>query len=404
MKITSTIVAALLLFASMKNNYENTLTNLNWNTIENSGISLFIRSYSQAFLLVTLAICAVRSIPKGLMNIRIGGLFAFLLLMQTVAVLRGAEFDTDLGIKLAFGTVAFIIIYIFVSNEIARSGEVVAMKSIFIGCLLFSCVITVINIHEMARGFGYATNVPRFFGTSSHPNILGATCGIAACTFWHQFRQTSKRSNQISCLVLFGLSCYLLLKTGSRSGMVIPAVYFFVYEYSRQNYFLVVLSFIGTILVICLIVWSGLDLANVSDSFYRGDYSSGDTRSLAWGLLLDQINDSVLFGAGLFTKATENSFLRGWANYGIFYATFYTILHVAVLWQCMMLLGSSTPYARYFACLYIGLFAGSILEGYMVDAYGVPIVYLYITAAFLDHRRHAGSTMRVKAHIRRALP
>lgn len=406
MKIASILVAALLLFASMKNNYENILTNQNWNTIENSAISLFIRSYSQAFLLVTLTICAVRSISKGLMNVHVGILFAIILLMQAVAVLRGAALDTDLGIKLAFGTVAFILIYIFISSELVRNGDAAAMKSIFMGCLLFACIITLINIHELVRGFGYARNVPRFFGTSSHPNILGATCGIAACTFWHQFRQTDERLNQFGSLLLFSLSCYLLVKTGSRSGMVIPVVYFFIFEFSRQNYILVVLSLAGLSVVISLVVWSDLDLTNVSDSFYRGDYSSGDTRSFAWGLLLDEIKDNFLFGSGLFTKATENSFLRGWANYGVFYAGLYAVLQLAVLWQCTMLLGSVTPYVRYFACLFIGLFVSSMLEGYMIDAYGVPVVYLYIIAAFLDHRKHSrlSATTVAKGRMRRVLP
>ncbi|MCK1546331.1 hypothetical protein IVB12_31430 [Bradyrhizobium sp. 179] len=406
MKIVSILIAALLLFASMKNNYENILTNANWSTIENSGISLFIRSYSQAFLLVTLVICAIRSTFKGVMNVRIGPLFAVVLLMQTIAALRGFALDTDLGIKLAFGIAAFMIIYVFVSSEIVADGKTATMKSIFIGCVLFAAIIILINIHEMARGFGYAVNVPRFFGTSSHPNILGATCGIAACTFWHYFRQTDGRINQISSLVLFGLSCYLLVKTGSRSGMVIPVVYFFFFEFSRQNYLLVAASLIGATILIYLIVSNDIDLANLSNSFYRGDYSSGDTRSLAWGLLVDEINENFMFGSGIFTKATENSFLRGWANYGVFYAALYAALQFVVLCRCVMLLRSSPLFVRYFACLFIGLFASSILEGYMIDAYGVPIVYLYIVTAFLDRGpdRRIAALRTARAHLQRALP
>jgi len=183
---------------------------------------------------------------------------------------------------------------------------------------------------------------------------------------------------------MFLCGLLMLTLTGSRTGLVVFVVgsYFmllakagFTARFAITALVGVIRLAIGTVFLIRAFE-TGAD-NSILDSYLRDNVEIDATdRGEAWADLVDQIAERPITGMGRYGLSSENSFLRGWAIYGLPYFLMFNALIIINLFGLLVScrrFGYEYGISLLFG-LFMGLIAGSIFEGYLVEIWGVPII------------------------------
>lgn len=233
-----------------------------------------------------------------------------------------------------------------------------------------------INHNPMILGRGL-----RFVGLTANPqhaSVLLASMAVVA--LWLSLNDL-KRTRLLWSSML-GVTVVLLAWTGSRTGMgmlVIGATATLYARMGRTILILPVIALAGAIgfkVLLSLNIDLGLERLTLTTN----------TREQAWATLLQSGLSSPIIGVGLKDAGdTENSYLLGFAGYGVGMVALICLLMFACLIQSLRLLKRrwSLPTAdRTLIDLIIGMetmyFAGAVFEGYVMARVGPPLMFLLI--------------------------
>ena len=129
---------------------------------------------------------------------------------------------------------------------------------------------------------------------------------------------------------------------------------------------------------------------------YERVLSLQDTRSVSWSQLYKEGMLNPIFGTGVADAgASENSYLYGFAAYGMpFLAIILLFLFVSIV-HCFNLLrlGMQNAFCRPYIDLFIGFnmmyFAGSMLEGYILARASYILMFMLIICSLSSTLLHA---------------
>lgn len=306
-------------------------------------------------------------------------LAVLIVLLPFVAMCRGLLESQELGAKLSLAFVFATGLVFLAVMAAARLGKLEYGRRLAGALYCFAMAHVSVNLYLLASGHGYVPGNPRFFGTSAHPNFIGVQLGL--CSIVLLSRIHSKK-NLIPAIFL-AASIGLQVLSGSRSGLLVLGTGMLVFIAGRQRFATTtLLTMVALAGVGGSIAWMYTP-AELLLSFDRGTVGA-DTRSAAWATLASAIAARPILGHGLFTLATENSFLRGWANYGALYFII-LLLTIVASTQKLLRLTRKSDYAtvpRLLLSLHAGLIIGGIFEGYLVDSLALPVVIFFITSSF----------------------
>ena len=168
--------------------------------------------------------------------------------------------------------------------------------------LLISITIVSLNAYNIAAGFGFAENVPRYFGITNHPNFMGVQLAIAMISICPYIEYSGLRSYG-GLLKYFFLSvsllcgAFLLYNTGSRTALIFVAVGLFLFVIFTRNVRLIVAGgiFATSLIVYPLVVSNGF--TSSLDVYDRG---GENTRAEAWSAMYNEIMEFLCLAVGIF--------------------------------------------------------------------------------------------------------
>lgn len=287
-------------------------------------------------------------------------------------------------------TVSFVLIqvmvFLVINTSIARIGYQKAVDAAFVGLIGFSFVFIALNMAVYASGMGYASGVNRFFGTTVHPNFLGvlAACCNVACLRFASERKLLIRAAAAAALV-GGL--YLQYLAGSRTGILCLFAGGGLYVWfltGRSKVLLVLggaLAVLGILISLLFLGDGAIDGIGAASPLSRNGSVFENNRAGIIANLLSSIATNPLFGVGTSPGGTANSYLRGWASYGLGYA----VLQLTFLILLFLGLARVAVYSRTGACflaLCVTLALGAVFEGYLLDNFSSPVMLLAVMANF----------------------
>lgn len=342
-----------------------------WSGIEIHPIVSLLKSASPLFFLLFILSTIIYTFKIN--RYRISGIYLPLLMtvLLIYCIARTIQTDTNLAVKLSFLLILLLsIIYCIVIVKSAI-GDVRAREWVLGAFTGFFLIFISVNILHVALGYGFVPGNPRLFGTSAHPNFLGAQSALGAIILLGAVHTGERFDRFVYGIGLIG-ALTLVILSGSRTGVVIfltgtSAYYLALRKFRIEGFF----PLLGSILVVLLIVAFGAEY--LGDAFDRGGIN---TRAKAYAGMWDQVRDNPIFGAGTFLEFSENSFLRGWAAYGILFPAIMISIGIFTLigYARLVLVNPKEIAPRIMFSLSCALLAGALLEGYLTDTFSFPII------------------------------
>jgi len=243
-----------------------------------------------------------------------------------------------------------------------------------------------------------------------HPNYMGVQFGLAEIVLLCEILKNTRFIRLLVSVMMFFCGLLMLTLTGSRTGLLVFVVgsYFMLWAKAGFTARFAITALVGVIVLVIGIVFlihafeTGAD-NSILDSYLRPNVEGNDTRSEAWADLVDQIAERPITGMGRYGLSSENSFLRGWAIYGLPY---FLMFNALIITNLLGLLAACRRFGYEYGIsllfgLFMGLLAGSIFEGYLVEIYlGCPNNRLDFVDSFIGNAtsrspngrcRHAGT-------------
>lgn len=321
--------------------------------------------------------------------------------MAVYATIRTSISDPELALKLAAGMMMQFALFLTLSNTKNWLDLNSVINRVWTAAFCMAIILLLANSFNILTGNGYVPGNARLFGTSAHPNFLGVQLALLNLFVFARGMESKGLPHVVSLVILIGLS-YLLFKTGSRTGILVLLIGAASYLWSRARFSVVYSFSMGfAILAFIAAVWFILYGLQVNgDAGALGMFSRGnnqvDTRSEAWLTLIEQIGENFWFGQGAFSITSENSFLRGWAAFGILYALMFLALTIKNVMSAIHLCYTSKCNAQ--SCLMFSvtaaLIVGSILEGYLTEILGLPVLLWFCVTAIVGEDRRPMRTRR----------
>ncbi len=275
--------------------------------------------------------------------------------------------------RVTFTTVIFLFFYHVVSSlPFYNSTRYHVLNTFFLGSFLFLCL----NILLHQTGLGAVSWKGRLLGLTTHPNFIGMCGSIAtALSFGLLYREKDRLAKMIyfSGVLLGVWVCILSMSRTSMLGAATAIVIILLFSL-KNNYLkplIVLLIVLGAVLVISYIDLQSLDYAN-----------RGNTREETWASMYEEASKLPFFGKGR-SGATTNAYLFAIVAGGLLGAFFFfrTVLaSIAVFF--------TRNIARYhqtiILCALIGLILiTSMLEGYLLDAAGIPVFTYWMILCYI---------------------
>jgi hypothetical protein len=305
-----------------------------------------------------------------------------------------------LSALLAFG-ISFNLSYSWLNENLDES-----IRKIFNVLLLSSGWIIFANLLNYMTGHGMVPGASRLIGIAGHPNFTGVHIAIGIPLFLVVILGRGLL-NLAFAVPTAVAGVYLLTLTGSRTALLALAIGVSVATaiVLRIRPLICLLGLVGIALAAALALHvlgaSGKFSVSESNAFYREE----NTRAETFTYLLEQVATRPMLGLGYFEGLPENSILRGWAAFGIVVPVFLFIITVITVQRYRMLLALNVERSRLaglVGCI-SAILAGSITEGYLVDAFSYAMVCFIIIAIFSDRinlvRRRAGQKRNDDAPI-----
>jgi len=373
-------LALVILLSELKDDAGAIAQSVYWNTLTIAPWLQHLKGNPQE-LIVPLLAAAFLSI---LVTKKIGVSFVLVPLMVVYlfafAAFRAFAYDSSQAIRPFFGFIVLISLYGYLAIILSNGGINSFRATIRNALVLSSVALVVCNAINYWQGYGFVLNDLRLFGTTIQPNFLGVQTAIAGIVLFSAI-PNGWTYRKIGAVLLLGIDCFLLIATGSRTGLIILVSGLFLVLWARTRlalrvpvYLLMLCFFAAAILSQSISVGIFRDT-----SFYRGE-AGIDTRSAAWLEMINSVTENPIWGRGYFSGASENSYMRGWLAYGLVYE----MLFLAVV---LVLLRSAVRSVRHYGgyChndlffgLVGGLIIGGIFEGYLVDNFSGPLIIWFL--------------------------
>jgi O-Antigen ligase len=360
-----------------------------WSDLQRHFVVSFLKEYSIIILVLTgiLIVLSVLRCRHFYAYLTLGPLIFLINVMY--AVCRGSIEDFQFGAKLLTAFLLYGVMIFYCVNIIINNGAREFVK-IVVSCMLyFSYFIVAINAFNLLTGNGFVPGNPRLFGTAFHPNHMGVQLGIAEIGLLCEFLKRPSFIRLLVSVMMFLCGLWMLTLTGSRTGLLVFVVgsYFMLLAKAGFTARFAITALAGVIVLVIGTVFlihqfeTGADNSILDsylpDSYLRDNVEvDASNRNEAWADLVDQIAKRPITGTGRYGLSTENSFLRGWAIYGLPYFLMFNALIITNLFGLLVScrrFGYEYGISLLFG-LFMGLIVGSIFEGYFVEIWGVPII------------------------------
>lgn len=370
---------ALFLAAAFKNDADAIATSEFWSELQMAWYAGLLKQNSNVFLLLVGLSGGALIAKWRKWTLAKNPMATLVIALATFAFLRGVAYDDSAGLRL--GQSLVLVVFILGVAEMAASkfSREVLADAITRALFLFSCIFIAVNLGSWAEGYGFAPGVPRLFGTAVHPNFLAIqlmVCNIVLLAF---LRGHGRLASLVALLGLLA-GIWLLVLTGSRNGLLcfgLGAMAFILARGRFKTSMWLVATGVLTGAAAAAIV---LLPSEVLLGFDRG--ADQDNRTSAWIRMIEAIAEEPFFGNGFDPLASENSYLRSFATYGVFYFSAHIALMVLSTRRLLAALRASncSHALALFYALQIALLFGGIFEGYLVDAFSLPMLVFLLTA------------------------
>jgi hypothetical protein len=332
-----------------------------------------------------------------------------------ISYVRSLEVNVITSTPELIPVLVLIILYVYVNAYIRRFGYQNFCRLLGHGLLLYSVFFISCHIFLLATGYGFAPGRIRLAGVTAYPNFLGYqiamfnTVIIAYVLRWWPQRMS------LLLLAFFIAGLYLIFLSGSRTGFIMTAVGLSMVMWGRQKQLIGIASVFFVILGLAALIISTAMLSSITDLLSDTPLDRGyefNTRTVVWGLLLNDISAHPIFGAGQVydASASESSFLRGWATFGIFYLIGLCSVIVVMLKQ-LMDSRLRSPEGAMFMGLGFALVVGAIFDGYLEDRFSTATIFFILLGCVCKDNdiqevqlRRRGSGIMLPARLMRCRP
>src|SRR5690606_38875622 len=130
-------------------------------------------------------------------------------------------------------TSAVMLAISFFLSTIAKSRHDLP-EIINLSFLVSGIIVIVANLIEYFLGYGYVPGIPRFFGTSSHPNFIGVQMAVFGIVIAGNIKFSSLLPDLLK-LSLLGSSVFFLYISGSRTGIAVLLFGIYALVLSRRQ-------------------------------------------------------------------------------------------------------------------------------------------------------------------------
>lgn len=353
---------------------------------------LTVKKYSPLFMLMAVAIGGILLLRRRSLSLRVGKVALVLLVLMFLSAMRSMLYEGEGSSKLFMAFALNAVVIVLCGLFQAELG-VQKFKEIFLrGFFWFSTIFIAVNLLLLATGYGNVAGVVRFYGTTTHPNFIGlqlAICTLAVAMPVFSGIAQNSRWGYVFRIILFAAGLYLLVTTGSRTAAGVFAVGLAMLAWTARLTLLRVAMLACLLVVVPIALTSSSSFDAASDSELMLVYDRGEgganTRARAWSSMSDAILEKPLFGQGYFEGYSENSYLRAAAAFGIPFGLVFFLANLQMMaaWFFRALKqGHDRHSVDHVLCsLSVGLFAGGMLEGYLVDSWSLPKLVLLFLAA-----------------------
>lgn len=379
-------VFSVLCVAAFKNDSEN-IVGRGWSGLKMHDWVLTLTRLSPLLLGGAIIASAIELMINKRLRLLKNSAVATLALAIIVSAVRLLEESALMFAKQSAGLLIFLFVYAYLSMAVARLGSTCVTAEFHKGAFWAACAVIAVNILNVATGNGYIVNAPRLYGTTVHPNFLGvqlALCLLAVVTF----RFKARWKNLVALAPLVVACLYLIVMTGSRTSLVMVATgilcaafYADMTQSARTIAMVGLLALVGYAAALAL--QPAVDLA-----IYDRGTGGSDTRTRVWGIMWDSFTENPMFGAGILQQASENSYLRALASFGLLYSIPFLLCVAFTYKRIMSRVRRDKHRANIFmTCLFFSLLAGGMLEGYLVDTFSLPLVLFFMVVVISGFKR-----------------
>lgn len=383
-------IAIILIASCTKNNTSSIAESEWWSEYTDAGIISTIKAQYALILLFAagcLALGASRAAVR-MPKLRLGA--GLLFLLYYYIIIRTLMPAPDLAVKY----VLTIVLTLGVALNLALSGaqETIeeSCRKLFLAILVSSFWIIATNFYNVLTGNGFVPGGSRLIGVAGHPNFTGVqlALGVPLLMIGISERRLVFSSACVGALLL---SLYMLALTGSRTAVIVlmAGVGMTLFLWLRLNLksAAVLAGLVAPFLIAAFLVVSALGYFAVeqSSAFYRGE----NTRAETFAYLLNAVAERPFWGLGYFEGFPENSQLRTWAAFGmIAFVLLCAVIFVAAA-NLRRLLQATCNGGRMSALagVFCGVVVGSVLEGYLIDAFSYSMMIFVVLVVFCDRAK-----------------
>lgn len=300
-----------------------------------------------------------------------------------MALLRSVHEDPGDAAFTAFGVIlsVFSLGFAAVATTQDRAGMLNLMRSIAMsgmGWLALVMVQFVIN-REMIT----VPRPPRLIGLSPNPQAAAIFLGPVAVTMLWLAMNDPWRLARLVWYPAVGFFMLMLLWTGSRTGAAMFVIGGAAVTYTRLGKAVFMVPVLGLVLWLLVSVLQGLGI-ELSDRVT----STENTRSAVWQRLLSSGLSNPIIGVGQGEDlGSENSFLLGFAAYGIGMLAIILAFAGMIGWMSVKLLRAKRvlpagygPYIDICHGYFAAYLFGSIFEGYILARVASNLVLMLLFA------------------------
>lgn len=382
--------AGMLLFGSMSLplDWNNRVNPTVWLPIQRLRSELFIASGIAGLLVVFFQTYRLRDKNFSL------SLWTLVLVGMYAALLRFAHDSPIQGLFSVIFAVCTLVPLGLTSMMVMEKIEdlVILLRTvILVNYAWVGMVVIQIAINPKFVTLGNESRFCGILGNPQHAGVLLAFCCVIS--IW--LLLNDRKKFKVLYLGILGFNVVFLLWTGSRTGLGMTIIGLSAVLYTRVGRailflpILAILTYVGLKVVVNVI---GIDFG------LERLVSTTNTRDYAWWKLLTTGLENPLFGVGtLESEKSENSWLFGFAAYGLGMLAITLLFTLIAVWECLQLLRTRfwlperyRPYSDLIMGTIAMYFAGAMLEGYMMARVGASLcIYVLVAGAGAMIRKYA---------------
>jgi hypothetical protein len=284
------------------------------------------------------------------------------------ALLRFYHDDARTGVEstlFALGVIPVMILVLpLVCGTFEKSMATVRMMVWVSVVWIFCCAVQfVINPQMLLNDNG------RFQGMLANPQGAGLWCGAMAVIALGLLLYDPQRRLKLLYIGVLAMNLLFVMWTASRTAAVVAFVGAAVMLVGRGGRSLLLLPGAGLLIILLISLANALGIQENLDRFTSGE----DTRTQVWAVQLSQALESPLLGIGIGRTYSENSYLSGFASFGIGMLGLLLLYTLVSGFICLRLYTGRNLLTRpERGLLYMTLswhamyFAGALAEGFMI--------------------------------------